>query len=364
MSKKVLFVATVDKHIELFHIPFLREFHKKNYEVHVATNTDKKIPFCDKKICIPIKRSPLALISNLKAINRLSKCIRDYDYDIVHCHTPVGGVVARMAVKRVGSCSTRVIYTAHGFHFYEGAPKINWLLFYPVEKYLAKYTDTLITINKEDYDRAKRKFSKRCKDIQYVPGVGVDIATFRKPIDREKKERLCKELGIDEYDLVLICIGRLDHNKNQVFLLDVVRYLLKNGVKCRLLLVGSDECNGEFQNYAKRIGVSEHVSFLGFRTDVCDLMQISNIVVSASRREGLPVNIIEAAASGLPIVMVKCRGCLDIKAKYDNLFISRENVDDFVLKIKKASECRRKIGELMSFSTEYVMERMSAIYGF
>ena len=148
-KKKVLFVATVDSHIELFHLPYLKMFKDKGWEVHVATGEGKQIKYCDKKIVLPMKRSPYNLVANLKAVRQLKKIIKEEGYDIIHCHTPVGSVVARLAAKKAKARrnGTRVMYTAHGFHFYTGAPLLYWLLFYPVEWYLAKYTDTLILIN-------------------------------------------------------------------------------------------------------------------------------------------------------------------------------------------------------------------------
>ena len=188
MKKKVLFVATVDSHIELFHLPYLKMFKDRGYEVHVATDSDKKIKYCNKKIKLPIKRSPFRF-SNLKAIFALKKILKTEKYDIIHCHTPMGGVVARLAARKARRNGTRVIYTAHGFHFYEGAPILNWLLFYPVEKWLSRYTDTLITINAEDFERSKAKFGKRCLDIQYIPGVGVDEKKFEKRKSRCRRFR-------------------------------------------------------------------------------------------------------------------------------------------------------------------------------
>lgn len=171
--KKVLFTATVDSHIELFHLPYLKLFKDKGYEVHVATNSDKKIPYCDKKIKIPFRRSPFK-IDNIKAIKMLKKVIMEEKYDIIHTHTPMGSAVTRLAAKKARKkYHTRVIYTAHGFHFFKGSSIKNWLIYYSVEKWLSRYTDTLILINQEDYQLAKKKF-KKCSDIQYVPGVGID----------------------------------------------------------------------------------------------------------------------------------------------------------------------------------------------
>ncbi len=326
--KKVLFTATVDSHILCFHIPFLKLFHDKGYEVHVATNGTEKIPYCDKKIVIPFERSPYKL-NNLKAIKQLRKVINEEKYDIIHTHTPMGSVVTRLAAKQARKkYHTRVIYTAHGFHFYKGAPLLNWLLFYPVEKYLAKYTDTLITINQEDYDRAKRKFSKRCHDIQYVPGVGIDEKKFNIKMTKEEKHELRRSLGLKDDDFVMIYVARLDKNKNQGFLIEVMKDLVKEHSNIHLLLVGPDELDGKYQEQAKEI--SNNVHFLGFRKDIAKLMKVSDIAVSSSLREGLPVNIIEALTVGLPVVATDARGVRDlIQDGINGYLIEAENKKKF-----------------------------------
>ena len=197
--KKVLFTATVDSHILHFHIPYLKLFKENGYEVHVATNGDEKIPYCDVKHKISFERSPIKL-NNLKAIKQLKKVIDKEKFDIIHCHTPMGSVVTRLAAKKARKNGTRVIYTAHGFHFYKGASLFNWLFFYPVEKYLSKYTDTLITINTEDYELAKNKF--HLNDIYYIPGVGVDKEKFSINLSEKEKHKLRETLGIKDSDFV------------------------------------------------------------------------------------------------------------------------------------------------------------------
>lgn len=337
-KKKVLFVATVDSHIELFHLPYLKMFHDKGWEVHVATETGKKIPYCDKKIKLPIKRSPFKLISNHRAIKKLREVAKKEKYDIVHCHTPVGGVVARLACKKLRREGLRMIYTAHGFHFYTGAPVHYWMMFYPVEWYLAKYTDTLITINDEDYQRAKKRLSKRCRDIQYVPGVGVDEKKFEKKLSAKEKHALRESLGLKDDDEVLICVGRLDKNKNQGFLIRAMKELAAKDSAYQLLLVGPDELHGKYQKLVDKLGVREHVKFLGFREDIPELLQISDIAVSASKREGLPVNLIEAAMVGLPIVATDCRGNRDVCKECNGAIMNQEDEKKFVDKIRKSNK--------------------------
>lgn len=358
MGKKVLFIATVDSHIELFHLPFLKMFKDKGYEVSVATETNRPIKYCDKKIKLPIKRSPFKVISNFKAIRKLKKILAEEKYEIMHCHTPVGGVVARMAAKKARKNGTRVIYTAHGFHFYKGAPMHFWMMFYPIEWYLARFTDTLITINNEDFERAKKRFGKRCRDIQYVPGVGVDPKKFEKKLTKKEKAELRKSLGLSGEDKVLICIGRLDKNKNQGFLIRAMRELLKKDDKYHLLLVGPDELNGKYQKLAKKLGVEKNVHFLGFRKDISELLQISDVAVSASKREGLPVNLIEAGMLGVPIVATDCRGNRDVCKKVDGVVSAQGDLVGFSADILSSE--RSKIGKI--FVLQEIEQKMNEIY--
>lgn len=360
MKQKVLFVATVDSHIELFHSPYLKMFKDRGFEVHVATDTDKPIKYCDKKIKLPIKRSPFKL-SNIKAIRQLKKIVNTEKYNIIHCHTPMGGVVTRLAAKKARKNGTRVIYTAHGFHFYKGAPLKNWLFFYPVEKRLSKFTDTLITINTEDFERAKKKFGKRCLDIQYVPGVGVDEKKFEKKLSAKEKSELRKSLGLKDDDKVLICIGRLDKNKNQGFLIKAIEKLDDN---YHLLLVGPDEINGKYQKLADKLAVAKRVHFLGYRDDIEKLLQISDIAISASKREGLPVNLMEAAFLGIPIVATDCRGNRDIAEKTGGSLVGQDNLQDFCNKIIAVPRGIKKqnVDNINLFVVSDVVNRMDRIY--
>jgi glycosyltransferase EpsD len=336
--KKVLFTATVDSHILHFHVPFLKMFKEKGYEVHVATNGTEKIPYCDVKHTISMERSPYSL-KNIKAVKQLKKIINEEKFDIIHCHTPVGGVVTRLAAKKARKkYHTRVIYTAHGFHFYKGAPKKNWLLFYPVEKYLAKYTDTLITINQEDYELAKSKFSKRCKNIEYVPGVGIDETKFNFKMTKKEKSELKKSLGLKDSDFVMIYPARLDKNKNQIFLINCMKELVKKNPDIHLLLPGEDELNGYYQKVTKEKGLDSNIHFLGYRKDIPRLLKISDLAVSSSLREGLPVNIIESMVAGLPVVALECRGVRDIIKNDENgkiIKLSANSENQFVNSVLK-----------------------------
>jgi len=331
--KKVLFTATVDSHILAFHTPYLKYFKDKGYEVHVATNGDEEIPYCDKKIKISFERSPFK-INNVKAINQLKKVINKENYDIIHTHTPMGSAVTRLAAKRTRKkYKTRVIYTAHGFHFYKGAPKKFWLMFYPVEKFLARYTDDLITINKEDYELAKKKFKTK---VHYIPGVGIDPKKFDIKMTQKEKEELRKSLGIKKDDFVMIYPAELNTNKNQILLINVVEQLTKKYENIHLLLPGKDSYEGHYQRILEKKNLQNNIHLLGFRKDIPQLLRISDISLSSSLREGLPVNIIEAMYCELPVVAKECRGMSDlIKDKKNGFLIKRNLEKEFTDTIEK-----------------------------
>ena len=365
--KKILYVATVDVHIKTFHLPYLKMLKENGYEVHVATNGDEQFPYCDVKHQICIERSPFK-VNNLKAIKQLKKIIDKEKFDIIHCHTPMGSVVTRLAAREARKNGTRVIYTAHGFHFYKGAPLINWMLFYPVEWYLAKYTDTLITINQEDFQRAKKRFGKRCNDIQYVPGVGIDTKKFDFEMSEKEKIKLRETLGLKKDDFVLTCVARLDKNKNQGFLINCVQELANEHKNLHLLLAGNDELNGVYHEMVKRLKLEKKIHFLGNRNDVPQLLKISDVVVSASQREGLPVNIIEAICTGTPVVALECRGMNDLIDEGKNGYLIQNfDENDFKEKICKIYREENVLekqtkNSIFQFELSYTLRKIRNIY--
>lgn len=368
--KKVLFTATVDSHILQFHIPYLKMFKEKGYEVHVATNGTEKIPYCDIKHTISFERSPFK-INNLKAIKQLKKIIDKENFDIIHCHTPMGSVVTRLAAKKARKNGTRVIYTAHGFHFFKGAPLLNWIIYYPIEKFLSKITDTIITINLEDYNLAKNKF-KKCKNIEYVPGVGINCNCFNNNLSVNEKKKIRASLNLKESDFILTCVARLDKNKNQGFLIDVMDKL-KEYENIKLLFVGPDEYNEVYYKKVKELELDDKVLFLGMRKDVPKLLAITNIVVSASYREGLPVNVMEAMAAGLPVIGLNCRGIKDLITNGENGYIieiDNNACDNFIKKIlnlyndsnlyKTISE--NNVKKVKQYDISNILDDMNKIY--
>lgn len=366
--KKVLFVATVTKHINAFHIPYLKWFKEQGYEVHVASNGDEKIDFCDKHFNMPFSRCPFKF-NNLKTYKQLKKIMDENKYEIIHCHTPVGGVLARLAAKKARKSGTKVIYTAHGFHFYKGAPLLNWIIYYPIEKWMSKYTDTLITINKEDYELAKKRF-KKIKNIEHVHGVGLDTTRFNITKDDEELNQLRKQIGIDKDNTVLTYVAELNENKNQILLIKAMEQLVKETKdNCVLLLIGDGILREEYEQYIKANNLEKSVKLLGKRDDIPKILKLTDIYVASSLREGLPVNILEAMYMGLPVIAMDNRGHRELVKNEENGFLIN-NKDELVEKIKiilsnKKKICK-KIDENTSFINTYllqtVVEEMKRIY--
>lgn len=361
-TRKVLFVATVDVHILRFHLPYLEMFRNAGYEVHVATNGDEVIPYCDKKHKISFERSPFK-INNLKAIKQLKKVIDEEKFEIIHCHTPMGSVVTRLAAKKARKNGTRVIYTAHGFHFYKGAPMLNWLLFYPIEKWLSRYTDTLITINQEDYDLAKRKFHSR--QIELVHGVGVDPEKFNFEMSEEEKDKLREEIGIDKDDFVMICVGELNDNKNQIMQIEAMKELVREHKNIKLVLAGEGDKREFLEQKIKEYNLNDNVKLLGYRTDIPRLLKISNLALSTSKREGLPVNVIEALTVGIPVIGTNCRGTRDLIRDGENGYVIGFNSDTELVEaiVNFFNNKTRLVKADKKFTMENIKSKYIKIYG-
>ena len=342
--KKALILASVASMIEQFNMGNIKVLQELRYEVHVATNfidsgtiTRERAEELKNKLKdlnvkyyqIDFDRNVLST-KNIQAYKQVKKLISENKYNIIHIHSPIGGVCGRLAAKKERKNGTKVIYTAHGFHFFKGAPAKNWLIYYPVEKWLSKYTDCLITINEEDYNLAKKKF--KAKNVEYVPGIGVDENKFNFEMSREERNELRKSLGIDEDDFVFIQVGELNNNKNQIMTIGAMKELAKENNKIKLLLVGIGDLKEYYENKIKEYNLEKSVFLLGYRKDVPKLLKISNVLISTSKREGLPVNILEAMFAGLPIIATNCRGNRDLVP--DNNLVEIDNVEQLKDKMR------------------------------
>lgn len=325
-KKKILFVANLAKeHILKFHVPTIKRLVDLGWTVHVACAGTEAIPYCHKQFVLSYKRSPFNF-ALFKGIKELKKIVNEENYDIVYCHTPVGGMAARFASRQARKRGTKVVYMAHGYYFFKGASFLSWVLCYPMEKMMAKMADVSILINKEDYELTLKKF--KVSQAYLINGIGVDLNRFQMNKDEEIIKKYRTDLNIPQDAKVLIYLAELVPNKNQKFLMRVLKQLLRKGEKYYLVLPGIDHSRGAFQKYAKKIGVADHVRFLGWRDDVVNLYQMADICVASSKREGLPINLIEAMSCGVPIVAVYNRGHSSIIGNGSNGFLVRRGDED------------------------------------
>ena len=367
--KKVLFVATVvRKHINVFHVPYLKMFKDMGWETSVCARNDYDekedciIPFCDHYYDMTFERTPIKK-NNYNVYKKLKKLIETEKYDIIHCHTPVGGLLTRLAARKERKNGTSVIYTAHGFHFYKGAPICNWLFYYPVEWLCSWFTDCLITINKEDYELAKKKMHS--KKVEYVRGVGIDTRTIKNiKVNREEK---LKEFGIKD-EMVFLSVGELNNNKNQEV---IIKALSKVKFDFRYLLCGKGDKQPYLEQLANDLGIGDKVIFTGYRNDIKELLHCTDVFCFPSFREGLSVALMEAMAAGLPCVVSKIRGNVDLIHDGVNGFLCNPaSEDDFynaIVRLCGDAELQKKMHNstlefVKGFDKAEVMEKIRKIY--
>ena len=372
--KKVLMLASVASMIDQFNMPNIELLQEMGYEVHVACNFQKgstctqekievlknrlkenKIPYFQ----IDFSRNILKFHEIIKAYKQVKKLLDQERYHFIHCHSPIGGAVGRVAAHRT---KTKVIYTAHGFHFYKGAPLQNWLLYYPVEKFLSRYTDVLITINKEDYHRAKKKF--HAKKTCYIPGVGIDVEKIQAvTVDRAQKRG---ELGVGEDDFLLLSVGELSKRKNHEAVIKALGELKDPNIK--YVICGQGPLREHLEKLAERLGVRNQLFLLGFRNDVIEICKSSDVFVFPSLQEGLPVALMEAMACGLPCVVSKIRGNVDLIDEHGGIVFKKLDFNIIKkIKEKKFAQKLMNIGRYnsrksLAFDLKKVDELMKIIY--
>jgi len=364
---RILYISNT-ANFSKFNLPFMRWFAARGWIVDYAAPDDERVTECDNHFVLPIARSPYSP-KNFRAYRELKKIIKAGHYDIVHCHTPVGALLARIACRNERRRGLKVIYTAHGFHFYKGAPLLNWLLYYPIEKLLARRTDCLITINDEDFARCKNnKFN--AGEICKIDGVGIDLSRF-KPANAQEKSDLRKEYGYADGDFILIYAAELNNNKNHILLIDSLPRLRKEIPGLKVIFAGKTDGVTNQLDRIHELGMDDIVSVLGYRKDIDRLFRMSDLCVSMSKREGLPVNVIEGLASGIPSVCTRIRGHTDIiEDGVNGYLIPLNNPDEMVSRVVALSRdavlrdrmSAAGVERSSRYSVDIAVERMAEIY--
>lgn len=334
---KILYITTVGGTMRFFK-NFIRELLDAGHTVDIATceNAVTQVPdYYREWGCtvyqISTSRSPFKM-GNLKAIKQIRKIVSENGYEIVHCHTPIAAACTRLACRSLRKKGVKVFYTAHGFHFYKGAPKKNWLIYYPVEKLCARMTDVLITINKEDYEFAKKKL--KAGRIEYVPGVGIDVAKFAETqVDVAEKRR---EIGVPEDAFLLLSVGELNANKNHETVIRAVASLQDPHI--HYAIAGKGGLRDYLIELAASLGIGEQVHLIGYRRDVAELHRAADVFVLPSHREGLNVSTMEALASGMPVICSNIRGNVDLVDENGGALFNSHSVSECAEAIRRIQE--------------------------
>lgn len=361
---RILYITTIGGTMRFFK-DFIKQLIDQGHTVDIAANesTSKVADFYKDLGCntyqISCTRSPFNK-GTLKAIKEIKKIVEKNEYDIVHCHTPIAAMCTRLACRKARKKGTKVYYTAHGFHFYKGAPLKNWLMYYPVEKTCAHFTDVLITINKEDYALAQKKL--KAKKVVYVPGVGIDLDKF-KPSTVSKEEKR-EELGIPQNAKVLLSVGELNNNKNHETVIRAIKDL-----DIYYIIAGKGGLETHLQTVINEFDIADRVKLLGFRSDVLELYSASDVYVFPSFREGLSASLMEAMSVGLPCIVSKIRGNVDLIDENGGILFNPYDVEacrcaiETMLKSDTDSMSRYNTEKIKFFALESIIKQMNELYG-
>lgn len=311
-------------------------------------------------------RSIFAFIDNWHAYKNLCALLKTHpEIEFIHCNTPIGGLMGRICGKLYGV--NKVIYTVHGFHFYKGAPLFNRTVLKWVEQFLAHWTDAILTMNKEDFESAKKMKLRNGGKIYKVPGVGVDTKSFEGVcVDRNAVR---KSLGLPEDALLAIAMGDIVPRKNYKTAIEAVARA--NRPNLHYIICGRGSQIEELQQYSEKIGVADQIHFLGFRKDIKELALASDMFLFASLQEGLPRSTMEAMCAGLPCVISKIRGHVDlIEQEQGGLLVEVSDVDGFASAIQRVVddvEFRKSMGaiakeKVKAFDIEIVKATIDEIY--
>lgn len=348
MGKRILITST-DLMMIQFLVPHVQNLAEHGYEVEIACSevggrmneVREKLKDYTRAIhTVRLVRSPASL-TNLKGYQDMKQVINTGKYDIIWTNEPVMGVVTRLAARAARKRGTKVLYMVHGFHFYKGAPLVNWMVYYPVERMMASKADAIVTVNREDYQRAKKLNAKR---VEYVHGIGIN--TERLTLG-EKKSNIRQELQLSEEDFIVLSVGELNANKNQQVIIKAISEI--NDKRIHYLLCGKGDQLKHLQDLAKELKVENNVHFLGYRRDVVDICSQADVFVMPSHREGLPISSLEAMYCGLPLVTSNIRGLVDVMEEGVSGYLCRpddaEALAKAIQKIKQHPELKSRMSE-------------------
>lgn len=350
--KRILITST-DVMMAQFIIPHIDYLCSEGYVVDVACS---KVQGFDKEVeirlrgkakveFVELERSPFS-IKNIRGLKQLRRIISKVRYDLIWTNEPVMGTMTRLAA--IGA-RAKVIYFAHGFHFYKGASIKRWLIIYPIEKIMARFTDCLITINNEDYQRAKKSFHKKLT-IYQLPGIGIDTSKFRKKGINTTLKR--KEINIGDNAIVILSVGELEKRKNHELSIEAFEKLhLENAY---LVICGIGTQQEKIEKKIRVSKVKDRIKLLGYRTDISELCEMSDLFLFSSFQEGLSVALMEAMSNELVCVVSRIRGNVDLISPDRGFLFSPYSIDECSSAIIKALESKSSWTQMSKKNQEYI----------
>lgn len=366
--KKMLFISNIINRITNFSYPSIEAGQALGYEFHMAANfsgfQDDTAKYNVTIHHLDLARNPFQ-IKNMRAYKQLLNLIQEEKFDVIHCNTPVGGVLGRFCGKKAKV--PKVIYSAHGFHFYKGAPFVNRVLFRRAEMWMARCTDTIITLNKEDYEAAKRFKLRNNGKVYHIPGVGVDTNIYQN--NEVNKARLKESLGLKEEGIVLIAMGDLIRRKNYVSSIKAIKKADNKGL--HFLICGTGPELDSLKKLAKKLEIEDQIYFLGFRNDIKELLSVADIFLFTTYQEGLPRSMMEAMSAGLPCIASRVRGNVDLIAEGSGGFLYEpEDINGFANAINtlasdkklRKSMSKHNLEAIKKFGIHNVKIEMKKIY--
>jgi glycosyltransferase involved in cell wall biosynthesis len=376
--KHALIIASVASHIKQFCMNDAHILQEMGYKVDVAANFQNGNAIDDETIKafenaltaegidhyqINFTRDIKNLGEMHQSYKELADLLAGHSYDLIHCHTPIAGFLTRFCAKKYRKSGTKVLYTAHGFHFFKGAPTKNWLLFYPAEKLCAKWTDVLITINQEDYALAKAKFHPG--SVKYIPGVGIDLEKFHPgKFSQETIQATREHLGLSDGQKMLLSVGELTPRKNHELVIRALGSM--QDLNLQYFICGCGELQDYLTSLIETLGLKDNVHLLGYRTDVDLLYACADLFVFPSKQEGLPVALMEAIASGTPSIASNIRGNRELLNKDARFELG--NIDSFIaifsnnINMNYSWKTNELLNQIKPFDIRAITQKISSIY--
>lgn len=364
-NKKVLVITTTDNMIWQFLLPHIKYMQQQGAVVECACNkTGFWFDELQQKHGLTVHevnftRFPFT-VKNIKARKQLIKLCKQNNYDLFHCHQPVGAVMGRMMAKKF---KKPCFYIAHGFHFGKDCSWKKNLIFKPVEKHYSKYTTALITMNQEDYNAAK---TFKAKYVHKINGIGLDLSKYdnKTPFNRSQFR---KELGLDDTDFVVLTVAEHIKRKNYPKALQTIAQV----PNVKYLICGCGKLEEEHKKLAQQLNIADRTIFLGYRKDIDKIMKASDVFLFTSFQEGLPLSVEEAMVFGLPVVCSTIRGNVDLIDNNKGGFVvdlnSQNGFADAIKTLQQNQQLKTQMGEynqnkIKDYSIDKVLKQLEPIY--